>query len=101
MNNKNLQVATPDVFDTEYKEVFITKLGYGGLQDKDAWIAGQFGYIWFDNDTKKIFKVYTPTVTNQEGKLFSQASGIIESLAPNKAMGKFIELTPQYFMKNN
>lgn len=59
MNNKNIQVATPDIFDTEYKEVFITKLGYGGLQDKDAWISGQFGYIWFDNDTKKIFKVYS------------------------------------------
>lgn len=58
MNNQNLQVATPDIFNTEYKEVFITKLGYGGLQDKDAWIAGQFGYIWFDNDSKKIFKVY-------------------------------------------
>lgn len=58
MNNQNLQVATPDIFDTEYKEVFITKLGYGGLQDKDAWIAGQFGYIWFDGDSKKIFKVY-------------------------------------------
>lgn len=58
MNNQNLQVATPDIFNTEYKEVFITKLGYGGLQDKDAWIAGQFGYIWFDSDSKKIFKVY-------------------------------------------
>lgn len=58
MNNQNLQVATPDIFDTEYKEVFITKLGYGGLQDKDAWVAGQFGYIWFDGDSKKIFKVY-------------------------------------------
>lgn len=58
MNNQNLQVATPDIFDTEYKEVFITKLGYGGLQDKNAWIAGQFGYIWFDGDSKKIFKVY-------------------------------------------
>ena len=58
MNNQNLQVATPDIFDTEYKEVFITKLGYGGLQDKDAWIAGQFGYIWFDGDSKKIYKVY-------------------------------------------
>ncbi len=59
MNNKNLQVATPDVFDTEYKEVFITKLGYGGLQDKDSWISGQFGYIWFNNDTKQILKVYS------------------------------------------
>lgn len=58
MNNQNLQVATPDIFDTDYKEVFITKLGYGGLQDKDAWISGQFGYIWFDRDSKKIFKVY-------------------------------------------
>lgn len=58
MNNQNLQVATPDIFETEYKEVFISSLGYGGLQDKDAWISGQFGYIWFNNDTKQILKVY-------------------------------------------
>ena len=59
MNNQNLQVATPDIFDTEYKEVFISSLGYGGLQDKDSWISGQFGYIWFNNDTKQILKVYS------------------------------------------
>lgn len=58
MNNQNLQVATPDIFETEYKEVFISSLGYGGLQDKDAWVSGQFGYIWFNNDTKQILKVY-------------------------------------------
>ena len=59
MNNQNLQVATPDIFDTEYKEVFISSLGCGGLQDKDSWISGQFGYIWFNNDTKQILKVYS------------------------------------------
>ena len=59
MNNQNIQVATPDIFNTEYKEVFISNLGYGGLQDKDAWISGQFGYIWFNNDTKQILKVYS------------------------------------------
>lgn len=58
MNNQNLQVATPDIFDTEYKEVFISKLGYGGIQDKHAWVSGQFGYMWYNNDTKQIFKVY-------------------------------------------
>lgn len=58
MNNQNLQVATPDIFDTEYKEQFITKLGYGGLQDMDARISGYFGYIWFDRSSKRIYKIY-------------------------------------------
>lgn len=58
MNNQNLQVATPDIFDTEYKEQFITKLGYGGLQDMDACISGYFGYIWFDRSSKRIYKIY-------------------------------------------
>lgn len=57
MNNQQLQVASPDIFDTEYKEQFKTILGYGGLQNRDAWIAGSFGYIYYNKDDKQIIKI--------------------------------------------
>ena len=59
MNNKNLQVATPDLFDTEYSEAYLTNLGYGGLQDKDAYIVGTFGYMYYNRDNNEIIRIYS------------------------------------------
>lgn len=58
MNNQQLQLGAPDIFDMEYKEQFITKLGYGGLQDKDSWICGEYGYIYYNKSNKEIIKLY-------------------------------------------
>lgn len=55
-NNKNLQIAQADTFDVGYKEIFTSLNGYGGLQDKDAAIVGEFGYIWYNNDFNKIYQ---------------------------------------------
>ena len=57
-NNQNIQLGSVDIFDTEYKEQFRTTLGYGGLQDKEAWCAGEFGYIYYNNDNKELIKLY-------------------------------------------
>ena len=59
MNNKNLQVATPDLFDTEYSEAYLTNLGYGGLQDKESSIVGTFGYMYYNRDNNEIIKIYS------------------------------------------
>ena len=54
--NKNVQLAQGDTFDVGYKEIFTSPNGYGGLQDKDAAIVGEFGYIWYNNDFNKIYQ---------------------------------------------
>lgn len=54
--NKNVQLAQGDTFDVGYKEIFTSSNGYGGLQDKDAAIVGEFGYIWYNNDFNKIYQ---------------------------------------------
>lgn len=56
--NQSLQFNSPDTFDVDYKEQFRTTLGYGGLQDKEAWIAGEFGYLYYNNDNREIIKLY-------------------------------------------
>ena len=54
--DKEVQLAMPDIFDVDYKEVFTSDLGVCGLQDRDAHIVDQFGYIFYDNDAHRIYK---------------------------------------------
>lgn len=54
--DKEVQLAMPDIFDVDYKEVFTSQLGICGLQDRDAHIVDQFGYIFYDNDAHRIYK---------------------------------------------
>lgn len=54
--NNTMQLAMPDIFDVDYKEVIGSYLGYGGLQDPDAYIISDYGYIFYDNDSNTIFK---------------------------------------------
>ena len=54
--DKEVQLAMPDIFDVDYKEVFTSDLGICGLQDKFATIVDQFGYIFYDNDAHRIYK---------------------------------------------
>ena len=49
-----LKSEIPDTFDTNYQQIF-TK-SYGGLKDKHHSIITNFGYIWFDEVNKFIFR---------------------------------------------
>lgn len=54
--DQNIQLHQPDAFDVDYKEVFTSELGYGGLQDKRSAIVDQFGYIFYNNDDNNIYR---------------------------------------------
>lgn len=54
--NTNLQITQPDAFEVDYKEVFTSLLGYGGLQDDKSWILDTFGYIYYNNDFNRFYK---------------------------------------------
>ncbi len=51
-----MQLAMPDIFDVDYKEVIGSYLGHGGLQDSEAYVINDFGYIYYDNDSSTIFR---------------------------------------------
>ena len=55
-DDNDIRLTLPDVFDIEYVEVFTSDLGVCGLQDKEAYIVGQFGYIFYDNDAHRFYK---------------------------------------------
>lgn len=54
--DKSVQLQMPDIFDVDYKEVFTSDLGFGGLQDKFACIVDQFGYIFYDNSNNRFYR---------------------------------------------
>ena len=54
--NQDVQLLTPDAFDTQYKEVYTSDKGFAGIQDRFAYIVGEFGYIFYNNDFHRIFK---------------------------------------------
>ncbi|MDA3135599.1 hypothetical protein, partial [Atlantibacter subterraneus] len=45
-----------DAFEVDYKEVFTSDKGYGGLQDDLAYIVGEFGYIFYNDDFHKLYQ---------------------------------------------
>lgn len=54
--DQNIQLYQPDAFEVDYKEIFTSDLGYGGLQDKRSAIVDQFGYIFYNNDDNNIYR---------------------------------------------
>ena len=55
-DDENIKLAMPDIFDVDYKEIFTSDKGMCGLQDDKAFIVGQFGYIFYDNDAHRFYK---------------------------------------------
>lgn len=54
--DQSIQLAQPDAFEVTYKEVFTSDLGFGGLQDKESAIIDQFGYIFYNNDSNRLYQ---------------------------------------------
>lgn len=56
-NNKDVLLEDKDIFDVQYKELFSSVFGYGGLQNNKSFIVGSFGYIWYDSDSRHIYRL--------------------------------------------
>lgn len=55
-DNDGIQLKDVDVFDLNYKEVITSNLGFIGLQDPEAYILDNFGYIFYDNSTNRFYQ---------------------------------------------
>lgn len=64
-----MQLAMPDIFDVDYKEINSSYLGNAGLQDMEAYIVDKFGYIYYDNDSNKIYKFVKKKANSQQPNL--------------------------------
>lgn len=55
LQDKEIQLSTPDTFDLEAQELFTSENGFAGLQYKEASIINGYGYTFYDNYTKYIY----------------------------------------------
>ena len=67
--DKDVQLTMPDIFDVYYKEVFTSTLGICGLQDDRAWVADDFGYIFYDNDAHRLYQFGQGKVNNLDNDI--------------------------------
>lgn len=54
-NGGIVEVDQKDIFESRYTELFNSELGFGGLQERDAYCVGDFGYMWYNTDFKRFF----------------------------------------------
>ena len=68
---QNIQMYQPDVFEVDYKEVFTSDKGYGGLQDDLSWVVGEFGYIFYNNDFNRFYKFDNNSLQYIDGSIIN------------------------------
>ena len=56
-NNNTITLANHKLFDTEPSELFTSDLGYGGIKYNKCQLFSNHGYIWYDTDHNKIFRL--------------------------------------------
>lgn len=59
----NIQLSSVDFWDTQYKEIVTSDLGYAGLQKEYSGIVGSFGYIFYDSDRQRFYRYDNSQVT--------------------------------------
>lgn len=52
----NIQLSSVDFWDTQYKEIVTSDLGYAGIQKEYSGIVGSFGYIFYDSDRQRFYR---------------------------------------------
>lgn len=55
-NNGNIQLANIDIWDIKYRELLTSELGYAGLSKPNHSIDGEFGYIFYDADGRRLYR---------------------------------------------
>lgn len=80
--NRTVQLGQQDTFDVDYKEIFSSIYGYGGLQDNESYILGEFGYIFYNNDFNKIYQYDA----NSINIISSNINNFLNKHKPNKIL---------------
>lgn len=62
-DNNNIQLANTDIFDLDYKELIVSAKGSAGLQNIKHAVIGEFGYIWYNNLDKHIYRLFNGRIT--------------------------------------
>lgn len=109
-NSKNnaIQLFSIDIWDINYKEVLSSTLGKAGLFKEWHGVVGEYGYIWFDADSYRIYRYdnnsfhyIDETVKNFINKLVGYDVNIIEDINRNRLLFNFTKDDNSYILSYN
>ena len=63
-DNTNISLSGHKLFDLPPTALFTSDLGYGGLKHQKCQLFSNYGYIWYDTDHNKLFKIDGKQITD-------------------------------------
>lgn len=94
----DIQLASIDIWDIDYKEIITSNLGFAGIQKEYNGISGEFGYIFYDSDSKRIYRYdnnqinyIDDTIVNFIHKLIGYDVYLIDDKQRNRILFKFFK----------
>lgn len=107
-NNNNIQLASIDIWDINYKEILTSTLGRAGLAKQEHSIVGDFGYIWWDAESRRIYKFDNNSISyiddnvrNFINKLKYYDLNIVEDINRNRLLFNFYKGDVSYVLSYN
>lgn len=107
-NAKNIQLASIDVWDIDYKEVITDRLGICGLTHEYNAISGEFGYIFYDIDAKALYRYdnnrmirIDSDIINYINQLNGYDINITDDKQRDRLLFKFFKNTEQVVLSYN
>lgn len=107
-SNNNIQLASIDIWDIDYKEIFTSTYGRAGLSKQEHSIVGDFGYIWYDYESRRIYRfdnnsiiAIDDNIKNFIYKLKGFDLNIIEDINRNRLLFNFYKEDTSYILSYN
>lgn len=106
---QNIQLSNVDIWDIDYKEVLTSQLGYAGIQEEYSGLVGNFGYVFYDREAKRIYKYdnnqieyIDNDITNFVKKLSNDIKcNIVEDVQRNRLLFRFYNDDNNYILSYN
>lgn len=107
-SNNNIQLASIDIWDIDYKEILTSTYGRAGLSKQEHSIVGDFGYIWYDYESRRIYRfdnnsiiAIDDNIKNFIYKLKGFDLNIIEDINRNRLLFNFYKKDISYILSYN
>lgn len=107
-SNNNIQLASIDIWAINYKEILTSTYGRAGLSKQEHSIVGDFGYIWYDYESRRIYRfdnnsivAIDDNIKNFIHKLKGFDLNIIEDINRNRLLFNFYKEDTSYILSYN
>lgn len=108
-DNGDIQLASIDIWDINYKEVVSSTLGKAGISKEWHGIIGDYGYIWYDADAYRIYRfdngstfvTIDQNITNFVNKLVGYDVNVVEDKLRNRILFNFTKDETSYILSYN